>query len=135
MKLSHILGFRLTIDFGKYLGVPLHGRKKKETYAYLLVKTQCRLSGCTLAKAVVAVVAALPTYTMYIVFLQKQLCDKLESMNRGFVWGESKNCKRCHTISWNNFCLSKDVGGMNFRDLHLFNYALIMKLGWGLITN
>ncbi|RDX67726.1 hypothetical protein CR513_53359, partial [Mucuna pruriens] len=43
--------------------------------------------------------------------------------------------KRCHTIPWNKFSFSKDVGGMDFRDLHLFNRTLIIKLGWGLITN
>ncbi|RDX87511.1 hypothetical protein CR513_31013, partial [Mucuna pruriens] len=88
-------------------------------------KTQHHLSRFTKV-----VVVALLTYTMQIVLLPKQFCDKLESMN-----GESQNCRRCHIISWNNFFLSKDVEGMDFRDFHLFNHALIMKLGWGLITN
>ncbi|RDX83613.1 putative ribonuclease H protein, partial [Mucuna pruriens] len=82
IELSRISGFCFTSDLGKYLGVPmLHGKKKKETYAYLLEKTQHRLSNwmtnslsftcrCTLAKAVVT---ALPIYTMQIVLLPKQL--------------------------------------------------------------
>ncbi|RDX72296.1 putative ribonuclease H protein, partial [Mucuna pruriens] len=115
----------------------------KETYAYLLEKAQRCLSNLranslsftrryTLAKVIVG---DLLTYTMKIIFLPKQVCDKLESMNKSFVWGELQNCRRCHTISWNKFCLSKDVGGMDFRDLHFFNYAFIIKLGCGLITN
>ncbi|RDX79788.1 hypothetical protein CR513_39755, partial [Mucuna pruriens] len=69
MELSHISGFHLTSDLGKYLGVPmLHDRKKKETCAYLLEKTQCCLSRYILAKAVVA---TLPTYTMQTVLLPK----------------------------------------------------------------
>ena len=39
--LSHLSGFVLTSDLGKYLGVPLlHGRKKISHYKYLLDKTQ-----------------------------------------------------------------------------------------------
>ncbi|RDX61953.1 hypothetical protein CR513_59769, partial [Mucuna pruriens] len=52
-----------------------------------------------------------------------------------FMWGETQNCRRYHTIVRNKFCLSRDVTGMDFCDLHLFNHVFIMKLGWGLITN
>ncbi|RDX96987.1 putative ribonuclease H protein, partial [Mucuna pruriens] len=144
IKLSRISIFRLTSDLGKYLGVPiLDDRKKNETYVYLPKKTQRHLSNwktnslsfasrCTLAKVVVVTV---PTYIMQIVLLPKQVYDKLESINRSFMWGESQNCRRCHTIAWNKFCLSKDVEGMDFRNFHPFNHDLIMKLGWGVITN
>ncbi|RDX78542.1 hypothetical protein CR513_41167, partial [Mucuna pruriens] len=50
MELSHISGNYLTRDLGKYLGVPmLHGRKKRETCAYVLERTQHHISRCTLA--------------------------------------------------------------------------------------
>lgn len=45
-----------------------------------------------------------------------------------FVWGSREN-------AWEQFCKHKNDGGLGFRDLHAFNKALIMKLGWGLIHN
>ncbi|RDX67737.1 putative ribonuclease H protein, partial [Mucuna pruriens] len=120
MKLSCISGFHLTSNLGKYLGVlMLHDRKKNETYAYLLEKTQHPLSNwranslsfagrCTLAKVVVA---TLPTYTMCWKYYRYMIrYDR-----------EIKFSSRC--------------GMYEFRNLHMFNHALIMKLGKGLITN
>lgn len=107
-ELSELAGFGLTSDLGKYLGVPLlHNRKKRETYNYLLERTQRRLSGwratalsfagrATLAQAMIA---AMPTYCMQTVLLPKSTCEKLEKMNRDFIWGDGGEHRRIHTIA------------------------------------
>lgn len=86
----------------------------------------------TLAKSIVA---PLLTYTMQTTLLPKYVCLKLEKLNRDFIWGMRENGSSCHTIAWDQFCLPKEDGGLGFRDLHDFNRALLMKLGWGLIKN
>lgn len=38
-------------------------------------------------------------------------------------------------MKWEKLCAAKDVGGREFRDLHLFNIALLTKMGWRLMTD
>lgn len=115
----------------------------KDTFSYLLERTQRRLSTwraealsfagrVTLAQSVVA---ALPTYTMQTTLIPKYVCLKLECMNHDFIWGSRDNVRKCHTIAWDKFCHPKVLGGLGFRDLHAFNQYILMKIGWGLISN
>lgn len=138
-ELCRIFGFMLTHDLGKYLGVPLlHRPTNRETFNHLLDRTQQRLCSWraeTLSFAgrvtlVQFVVAALPTYTMQTTLLPKYVCNKLEHINRDFIRGARESSESCHTIAWGHFTKPKKDGGMGFRDLHVFNKALLMKLGW-----
>lgn len=142
-ELSSYSRFQISGDLGKYLGVPLlHHRQTCSTYAYIVENAQKRLAswkmGClamvgriTLSQIVLA---TLPTYTMQFAMLQKGVCRKLEKISRHFIWGSKPNDRSWHSIAWSKFCQPKDIGGMGVRDMHSFNKALIMKAGWGLIT-
>ncbi|KAJ1394636.1 Reverse transcriptase zinc-binding domain [Sesbania bispinosa] len=54
---------------------------------------------------------------------------------RNFLWGTTHDKKAWHTISWEKICKPKQLGGLGIRKIHDFNSALLMKLGWGLITH
>lgn len=63
------------------------------------------------------------------------ICSLLEKGIRKFYWGGSQRDKKIHWVSWANLCDRKANGGLGFRQLDLFNQALLAMQGWDIITN
>lgn len=64
------------------------------------------------------------------------LCKELGAMMARFWWDLSEEKKK--RISWKNgenICKPKYGGGLEFRDLFLFNQALLAKQAWHIINN
>ena len=57
----------------------------------------------------------------------------INSMNSNFWWGQRNNERRMHWKKWKGLCCSKLEGGMGFKNLKLFNQALLAKQCWRLI--
>ena len=62
-----------------------------------------------------------------------KICDDLNALCAKFWWGQVRNDKKIHWKSWATLSQPKNEGVMRFRDLRLFNLAMLGKQGWRLI--
>lgn len=56
--------------------------------------------------------------------LPKATCVSLASAMVDFLWQATEDKRKVHWISWNMLCLSKQNGGMGFRDIECFESGL-----------
>ena len=77
----------------------------------------------------------IPTYTMNCFKLPIRLCNEIEGLIRKFWWGQREDRRKNHWVRWEELCKPKNEGGMGFKNLALFNDALLAKQAWRLFQN
>jgi hypothetical protein len=128
----------------KYLGLPTpHGRMNKEKFESLkssLAKSLMEWGDNHLTQAakevfIKSIAQALPIYIMGVFKLPFGLCDELTRMIRNYWWGEENGKRKMHWMAWEYMMRNKNRGGIGFRDLRLFNQALLARQAWRLVQN
>lgn len=62
--------------------------------------------------------------------LPSSICDRLDRMNRNFLWGDTPGGKKMHLIKWDKVCKSKEGGGLGLKKAKDQNLYFLTKLAW-----
>ncbi|XP_048502752.1 uncharacterized protein LOC125498565 [Beta vulgaris subsp. vulgaris] len=126
----------------KYLGIPsISGRSKRAVFDSLLDRIWKKLQGWKekyLSRAgkeilLKSVIQAIPTYLMGVYKLPCSVTQKIHSAMAQFWWGSSATQRKTHWKNWDAMCSLKCLGGMGFKDLRVFNDALLGRQAWRLV--
>lgn len=79
-----------------------------------------------------SVMNAIPNYVMQGEALPAHLCDKLERINKDFLWCSTIEKRSLHLVGWTIVVKSKEEGSLDIQAAWAKNIALLAKLNWRL---
>ena len=139
--ISSRLGIQATTNIGNYLEFPIkHRGVPRNRMNFIVEKVMSKLVGWKASflsfagRAVLAksVMSTIPNYVMQATTLPTHLCEKLDKINRDFLWGSTSEKRRLHLVCWNKIIRPKEEGGLRIQAAKFKNLALLAKLNWRL---
>ncbi|XP_026398886.1 uncharacterized protein LOC113294725 [Papaver somniferum] len=72
-------------------------------------------------------------YQMNCFRIPKKTCQDMNNLQIDFFWGKNlEHPTGFYPKAWTTICKPKDLGGLGFMNMELFNSAMITKIGWRL---
>ncbi|XP_026419802.1 uncharacterized protein LOC113315758 [Papaver somniferum] len=140
--INNIMGVQVLQLDDKYLGSPLFTHISKiKSFKPGVDKLKLRLSiwkNVHLDHAgrevlIKTVTSTASIYQMNCFRIPKQTCQDLNKLQRDFFRGKNlENPRGYYPKAWTTICKPKDMGGLGFMNMELFNSFMITKIGWRL---
>ncbi|KAK3229133.1 hypothetical protein Dsin_001014 [Dipteronia sinensis] len=122
-----------------YLGLPLGARPRlKDFWNPIVRKVEDRLALWKrrfLSKGgrlvlIKSVLGSIPTYYMSVFKMPVGVAQKLETLQRNFLWGDGIEKRKLHAVDWISVCKSKAKGGLGIGRMIDKNEGLLAKWVW-----
>lgn len=138
-SLASILSCRVGALPMLYLGMPLGAPYKTlSVWNSILEKIERRLASwqslylskggrLTLLKSTLS---SLPTYYLSLFTIPVNVAQRIETLQRNFLWGGMGDTVKYHLVCWDQVCSPITFGGLGVKNLIMFNKALLGKWLW-----
>ncbi|KAK6157019.1 hypothetical protein DH2020_011267 [Rehmannia glutinosa] len=135
-SISTILGINQVAGHNKYLGLPsISGRNKKELCSNIKDRIWQHIQSWdhhSLSKSgeeilIKSVLQAMPIYVMSCFRFPDTFIAELHSLIGTYWWDRKLGKKKIHWVSWKTLSTVKSAGGLGFKDLRIFNLAMLDK--------
>jgi hypothetical protein len=72
----------------------------------------------------------LPTYMLSLFPIPADVAQRIEKIQRDFLWGGLNDEVKFHLVDWDTVCSPNPQGGLGIRNVRKFNQALLGKWLW-----
>ncbi len=139
VELMQILGCKQSVLPLQYLGLPLGATFKEQSiWNPVLERVEKRLASWKrlyLSKGgklilIKSTLSSIPTYFISLFPIPTRVANRLEKLQRDFLWCEMEEKPKFHLMNWSQICAPLRHGGLGVKDLRSFNKALLGKWLW-----
>ena len=120
----------------QYLGLPLGANvRDRSVWNPIMEKVERRWNRLYLSKGgkvtlIKSTLSNLSTYFLSLFPIPVEVANRIEQLQRNFLWSGMRDVKKTHLVNWATVCTPLHSGGLAIRSLRTFNKALFGKWFW-----